>query len=376
MVDAVPEDTPVWVRPFGFIAHFAMTTFIVLSGWFALSIIWLMALNHFDSRGLIDWDFGDYLFAIILFVLDLVVATLAIAISEVARIVPLLGRVWRNILELMSRALLFSVLLIPLFCLICSLILFRLVLFLLPLHLLLPTLKWIPDTVDNLFLWDVAEVKDYLTDNCWSAGVRSAVATEVGSLLKRDEITDIAIVGHSLGGLISYEYLTLATAVGASDPIDSKQVTLVTIGSALNRAEQLRLKPNRPVPQLQLTSNRRWVNIYSDLDPVTAGALKTSLIGTTNAKDANFQEYSVNNTGLALGEHGSYFGNVHQVVPCLFATLNRLDGSAVLLNPKQTHRHLARIALSQMSWLYAALILLILITIGIWTFAIWVFGAS
>ena len=101
----------------------------------------------------------------------------------------------------------------------------------------------------------------YLHDYPQAMHIRRAVEEAIDFLAAREGCTDIVVVAHSQGTVVTYDALTSAGV----EHID-KVRTLITVGAALNRAWTL----ERDVKILQgaLPAHIRWVDIRASYDPV------------------------------------------------------------------------------------------------------------
>ncbi len=106
----------------------------------------------------------------------------------------------------------------------------------------------------------------YLHDYPQAMHIRRAVEEAIDVLAERERCSDIVVVAHSQGTVVTYDALTSA-GIAHIDKVR----TLITVGAALNRAWTL--EADVKILQGTLPAHIRWVDIRASYDPVPGEAL-------------------------------------------------------------------------------------------------------
>ena len=120
--------------------------------------------------------------------------------------------------------------------------------------------------------------------------------------------TDVIIISHSLGTVISYECIAeLSKGSGSHDQNEgfdiNKLTTLFTVGSPLDKFRYLwgTKKPNRFGPHVLVHKDLKWYNIFSYLDFVSA---------EIDLFSPGPDQFEVNNTIVPFIGHTMYWDNL------------------------------------------------------------------
>lgn len=124
---------------------------------------------------------------------------------------------------------------------------------------------------------------------------------------KLPAFTDVIIISHSLGTVISYECIAeLSKGSGSHDQNEgfdiNKLTTLFTVGSPLDKFRYLwgTKKPNRFGPHVLVHKDLKWYNIFSYLDFVSA---------EIDLFSPGPDQFEVNNTVVPFIGHTMYWDN-------------------------------------------------------------------
>ncbi len=184
-----------------------------------------------------------------------------------------------------------------------------------PLILALYVLAQIPGPVEqavmglrNFLLDQIGDFYTFMWDDIQAVHIRGSVAAAIHFLIEKRECERIAVVAHSQGTVVAYD----ALCSGAVIPEDLARVkTFVTFGSALNNAWDKRLVPPRTCRlQEPLPAGLRWINVWSEYDPVSGGKLR--IPDPTPGHDPirrPDEEFPVTNWLNVILDHGGYFAN-------------------------------------------------------------------
>ncbi len=156
----------------------------------------------------------------------------------------------------------------------------------------------------------------YMYDDVQALHIRQGVIDAICELVNEYQCERIVLMGHSQGTVIAYDILT---AELADDP-DAETIawclkkveTLITAGTALNNAWDAQPDGHRLPRDLNRGApvGRRWVNVFSDHDPVPGGPLAPGGGATLSGVD----DVQVWNQMNVLTDHGGYFRNPEQFV--------------------------------------------------------------
>ncbi|TFC21866.1 hypothetical protein [Cryobacterium glucosi] len=152
---------------------------------------------------------------------------------------------------------------------------------------------------------------DWLTTAAGDALVLRSSETKFSAMRSRclsdlqwiaEKCDRVIVIAHSQGSVIAVETLAATT--------DPRCDFLVTVGSALRL---LQLPGRDPVARLRARRpETRWINIYSQLDPVSAGQISNS----------NYPiELIAQNSGSPLSAHTTYFKNTEGFLSVLLAVV-------------------------------------------------------
>ncbi len=134
----------------------------------------------------------------------------------------------------------------------------------------------------------------YLHDYPQAMHIRRAVEETIDFLAAREGCTDIVVVAHSQGTVVTYDALTSA----GIEHIDRVR-TLITVGAALNRVWTL--EGDVKILHGTLPAHIRWVDIRASYDPVPGEAL-------TRFRD-RAHNVEITNSMNVLTDHDDYWRN-------------------------------------------------------------------
>jgi hypothetical protein len=186
----------------------------------------------------------------------------------------------------------------------------------------------------------------YVEDGMWSASARGVVEGAIIGMLGREDIDDVTIVAHSAGCGVSYDALLEGGRV-AEAGLSGKRLTLVTLGSAINRyywlskarhavspfAQRFATRGLDPrvtgvvsfgpdgisapasAPEAEQRARFRWLDIYARFDYVPAGPVRPEVLRAARLDDGQFSSRQVINTDGPGGDHFAYFRNKSLVIP-------------------------------------------------------------
>ena len=175
----------------------------------------------------------------------------------------------------------------------------------------------------------VGDVQVYATDWVYSTEIRQQFEEEIASLVRRsDEVTDIHVVGHSLGSLIAYESLSRTLPPELANRIN----TFISVGSPLDKMNLFVDVGHRFRFESSLSTGTTWVNIYSATDLISD----------------HLEEYGERPRNIRVGnksvllffkEHSTYWENPN----VMQEIISRVSRSEVLTSrPRRTRAQVAR----------------------------------
>ncbi len=204
----------------------------------------------------------------------------------------------------------------------------------------------------NPFLRDtLGDTQRFIEDGLWSVAMRAPVEDAIIAFYADPAIADITVIAHSAGCAVTYDSLALdrrvAEAAGALP--SPKRLTLVTLGSAINRnygfsgdsgtspyAQRLAttpldyritgVPPDRwgdlvPAETLEEMTRLRscfyWVDLHARMDYVPAGPLRAGAIQVARVDPCQLKLRRVINEDDLLDDHFAYFANTDIVIPRL-----------------------------------------------------------
>lgn len=188
----------------------------------------------------------------------------------------------------------------------------------------------------------IGDTYRYVNDGAWAANIRGIVEQLLVQMVKRQDITDITIVAHSQGCAITYDALAEGSPVGKALAENPKRITLVTLGSGVNRIFAL-AKNSSPYARKRFSlpldpavtgagqeapregRHQRffWLDIYARFDPVPAGPLKGDIIRQAGLDPLQVKRRRVINNDNPMGDHAlsAYLDNRDLVLPRLVGAL-------------------------------------------------------
>jgi len=178
------------------------------------------------------------------------------------------------------------------------------------------------------------------------ASLEEAVGATIASEL--NDARSLTIVGHGLGAVLAYEtlgalarptrqpdvqnpYVTVSQAISAIDrplPRYGLPITLVTVGSALNRSRAWR---RRPLLLDALPEGTRWVDVWSMHDPVAMGSTDRRIVETSGA---TVLEVRATNHATLRNAPSAYWPNATQVATTVAEEVIAASASRVLPAPE------------------------------------------
>jgi hypothetical protein len=183
--------------------------------------------------------------------------------------------------------------------------------------------------VQPILVINAGEFRMYLEDELQAANVRRRVADSVDWLADKEGCTDIIIVAHSEGCVVSFGMLT--------DPEFKAQAVkvskFISVGAGLNKSWVL--KPGLKRLYGPLAGDTLWVDIWASFDPVPAGPLDPPKAAHIYAptgeaarqlcgKDAPIS-LQVTNEMNVMSDHLVYWRNDEQVLVRLAAEIDAVE---------------------------------------------------
>lgn len=203
-------------------------------------------------------------------------------------------------------------------------------------------LDWI-QTLDPFMTKVMGDSKRYVEHGMWSASARGRVERAAKKLLA-DDVDDLAIIAHSAGCGVAYDALLDGSELAAALDGTQTKLTLVTLGSAMNRYHLLSKQAGGgfarrytgPLDQRlgkrsaeQVASSTPpprerfyWLDIFARLDPVPAGGVRADLLAASQLDDSQLKRRRVINFDNPVEDHGGYFTNRGLVVPRLIRSIS------------------------------------------------------
>ena len=183
--------------------------------------------------------------------------------------------------------------------------------------------------ITPLLVINAGEFRMFLDDEIQSANVRRRAADAVDWLIAHEQCTDVTVVAHSEGCVVSFGLLT--------DPEFGEQARhvrkLITVGEGLNKSWLV--KPNLTRLHGPLQGDIVWLDIWASYDPVPAGPLDpppgVRVYVPTGAAARQLGERTtpvslqVTNEMNVLSDHGGYWQNDEQVLSRLAAEIDCFD---------------------------------------------------
>jgi hypothetical protein len=166
--------------------------------------------------------------------------------------------------------------------------------------------------------------KLYLDDELQAANVRRRVADAAEQLLSRSSSSELIIIAHSEGAVVSLGMLTDK----ACEQTARKVRKLITLGAGLNKSWLVR--PDLTRLFKPLTLDIKWTDIWASYDPVPAGSLDPGPRGKgchikdvykPNEVSQEPESVQVTNAMNIITDHGGYFANEEQVLIRLAAEI-------------------------------------------------------
>lgn len=213
-----------------------------------------------------------------------------------------------------------------------------------PLDKIINWIRKLDPFISNSF----GDIKRYIDHEIWSANAKKRLEDIVLGMLHDSDIKDITIVAHSMGAVLSYDTLTegglIAEAIEASGGSVSKKITLVTVGSAINRVFTMisqkkdtyaHLQINKPLAKVitcygddtykgRLQDKFYWLDIFARKDPVPAGPIDQDIIenkAQIHPLDQMKERMVINKDSLIF-DHNSYWENIELVMPRITRAIN------------------------------------------------------
>ena len=183
--------------------------------------------------------------------------------------------------------------------------------------------------ITPLLVIDAGEFRMFVDDEIQSANIRRRAADAVDWLVSHEQCTDVTVVAHSEGCVVSFAMLT--------DPEFGEQARkvrkLITLGEGLNKSWLV--KPGLRRLHGPLTGDVVWVDIWASFDPVAAGPidpppgvrvyLPTGEAARQVGQRTTPLSVEVTNEMNVLSDHGGYWRNDEQVLPRLAAEIDCFD---------------------------------------------------
>jgi hypothetical protein len=216
------------------------------------------------------------------------------------------------------------------------------------------------------FLSEVmGDSQTYVEHGVWAASARGVVESATIEMLRDPGVAGVTLIAHSAGCGVVYDALLEGRAIpevlgtlpeGAGSGRDggppSTRLTLVTVGSAINRYHWLSqhartkvarryveraidprvtgLAPGAPATNGDLSDDEKrrlqsqfcWVDIYARLDPVPAGRVRDEVLERARVHECQAKHRQVINVDNPIGDHGGYFENTGLVTPRLICAIS------------------------------------------------------
>ena len=200
-------------------------------------------------------------------------------------------------------------------------------------------------SVDPFLRGTLGDAWRFVEDGMWSSNIRLVMEERLVALYGDAGIADITVIAHSQGCAIAYDALAEGRAVGAAAAATPRRLTLVTVGSGLNRNAGLSrasrtspysrrlgreaidhritgLPPNGPLTPAATDEERQrlrgsffWLDIFARLDLVPGGPVLDQVRHAARIDPCQLKARQVINEDDLLRDHFGYFRNTDLVVP-------------------------------------------------------------
>ena len=213
--------------------------------------------------------------------------------------------------------------------------------------------KQLEGLLKGFLVLNVGDTKVYVDHGLWAANVRRVIEEAVLDILKGADFEDVTVICHSWGAIIAYEALSRGSVVEeflSKNPQPEKKITLVTVGSGLNRSLQMVDKSQSSLARPRLTRRLMpsifWLNLYSRYDPVPAGPIDSALFAQSGLQKTSIKQSRVVNLDDIINDHGAYWENKDLVAPRLVRAINGGNYPFIEthLNPARILHRLASVA--------------------------------
>jgi hypothetical protein len=195
----------------------------------------------------------------------------------------------------------------------------------------IPTLQnWILlQLVQPLLVINAGEFRMYLEDEVQAANVRRRAADAVDWLVEQEHCSDVIIVAHSEGCVVSFGMLTDHEFRASAASVRK----FITLGAGLNKSWLI--KPRLKRLHGPLAGDILWLDFWASYDPVPAGKLDpprgVQIYAPTGQAAQQLGDSTtpislqVTNDMNVLTDHGGYWHNDEQVVSRLVAEIDCED---------------------------------------------------
>jgi hypothetical protein len=183
--------------------------------------------------------------------------------------------------------------------------------------------------VQPILVINAGEFRMYLEDEVQAANVRRRVADSIDWLVEKEGCTEVIIVAHSEGCVVSFGMLTDPEFRAQADRVRK----FISVGAGLNKSWVL--KPSLKRLYGPLAGDTLWVDIWASYDPVPAGPLdppKDAHIYAPTGEAARQLggkttpiSLQVTNEMNVVSDHLAYWRNDEQVLVRLAAEIDAVD---------------------------------------------------
>lgn len=171
------------------------------------------------------------------------------------------------------------------------------------------------ELLDRLFVGHIGDVYTYLTTRLIRASVRGAAEAAVEPSLRptHTDCLGLTVIAHSWGTVVALDTLL---ALSRRSDLETRPLTFITVGGALNRTWRLQREDSlwQDLGQMRdWLTEIRWINLWSRYDPVPAGPLDKDLWDHLFGAGAIVFERRVVNLDDPTSDHTVYWGNLPEV---------------------------------------------------------------
>lgn len=202
-------------------------------------------------------------------------------------------------------------------------------------------------SVDPFLRDTLGDAWRFVEDGAWSSNIRAVAGARLVAAYEDPSVSDVTIIAFSEGCAVVYDALAEGGVAGAAAAVAPRRLTLVTVGSGVNRnfglsrmsrtsAYARRLSEEaldhrvtgvapdgaiRPAAtdaeKASLRARFYWVDIFARMDLVPGGAVRDEVLAVARVDPCQVKTRQVINEDDLLRDHFGYFHNADLVIPRL-----------------------------------------------------------